>query len=67
MWSPTKLLKFQDDDISKWEKVVATDPKKLHVVNLIKDFFRIVLIFSLTRIDYLRYDDPQPPSMKCEF
>lgn len=66
MWSPTKLLKFQDYDISKWEKVVATDAKKLHVINLIKHFFRIVLIFSLTHIDYLHYDNTQPPSVKAE-
>lgn len=67
MWSPTKVLQFQDYDISKWEKVVAIDPKKFHVINLIKHFFRIVLIFCLTCIDYLRYDNAQPPSVKSEF
>lgn len=56
MWSPTKLLKRQDFDISKWEKVVAVAPKTLDVINLLWHFFRIVVIFSLTHGD-LRYDD----------
>lgn len=42
-------------------KVVAVDPKKLHVPNLIKHFFTIVLIFSLTHTDYLCCDNAQPP------
>lgn len=67
MWSPAKLLKFHDYDISKWEKVVAIDPKKLHIINPVKHFFRIVLIFSLTRTDCLCYDNAQPPSVKSKF
>lgn len=45
---------------------MAVDPKKVHVINLIKHCFKIVPIFSLTRIVCLCYNYTQPPNVKSD-